>query len=301
MNKQWTRSCQNSEATLYVSSSKPRLAHFVNQILKKKVAAQQHEFKIIRHYESLLQASESHSVQSDQSNSTATSISLLRLSQNLRALIRCVAGKQSPDEPSSSDTRSSPTPEDDLLAYITDFDWATERETEISRLEQENEHLRQLLGIDDASALQNGLLTDEERERSGHSQSSSISSFPSPSLSGSSFSQLRPPSSSSFYHPSSGSSSIPGSPRPPPSGLLLRSATSSPPIPNLQQPPPLPVLRNSEYSQAMHGGNQGRRSAIFGQRGGRGGGGPFFTGPGGNGMNGGSIALAPLSLEADME
>lgn len=218
-------------------------------------------------------------MQAELAGSTNTSISLLRLSQNLRALIRSISGEQPPPSPENYEP---PTPEDALLSYITDFDWATERETEISRLEQENEHLRQMLGIDEASAERNGLLADEERERERF--------FPSSSSSLSSLSSSRSSNSGSFKSDSGlilgGSPPIPGSPRPPPSGLSMNNVPQPPPIPNLQQPPPLPMLRNPDYSQPMRGGSSaGRRSAIFGQRGG----GPFFGGGNAGGMA--SVAL----------
>lgn len=71
----------------------------------------------------------------------------------------------------------------------------------------------------------------------------------------------------------------------------MNNVPQPPPIPSLQQPPPLPMLRNADYSQPMRGGSSaGRRSAIFGQRGG----GPFFAAN--NGMNGGG--MASVALEA---
>lgn len=46
-------------------------------------------------------------------------------------------------------------------------DWALERECEISRLERENEELRRLLGIDEASVAASGVSLDLERVESG--------------------------------------------------------------------------------------------------------------------------------------
>jgi hypothetical protein len=46
-------------------------------------------------------------------------------------------------------------------------DWALERECEISRLERENEELRQLLGIDEANMTAQGVTLDLDRSESG--------------------------------------------------------------------------------------------------------------------------------------
>lgn len=46
-------------------------------------------------------------------------------------------------------------------------DWALERESEITRLEKENEELRGMLGIDPASLAEKGVTLDLDREESG--------------------------------------------------------------------------------------------------------------------------------------
>jgi hypothetical protein len=46
-------------------------------------------------------------------------------------------------------------------------DWATERESEISRLEKENEELRKMLGIDEANMNAHGLTVDPDRVETG--------------------------------------------------------------------------------------------------------------------------------------
>jgi len=47
------------------------------------------------------------------------------------------------------------------------LDWALERECEISRLERENEELRRLLGIDEASMVAQGVTLDLDKSESG--------------------------------------------------------------------------------------------------------------------------------------
>ena len=59
----------------------------------------------------------------------------------------------------------------DSLTQATDAegrqDWALERESEISRLERENEELRRLLGIDEANMAAQGVTLDLDRSESG--------------------------------------------------------------------------------------------------------------------------------------
>lgn len=115
-------------------------------------------------------------------------------------------------------------------------DWAMEREAEIARLEQENEELRRLLGIDRASAEEKGWLADEARELT--------------------FSRHIPLDSSRSSSPTQGAS------RPSPSGSPFVNLPGNG-GPQGQQRPQDPM-------SGMRLG-QVRRPAMFGQRG-RGGG-----------------------------
>ena len=213
-----------------------------------------------------------------------------------------------PEDP--RDTESDET----LLALIEEQDWIVDRETEIQRLEAENERLRKVLGIDEASAREHGLLADEERERDRYSSSGSASSFSTRSTSAStssSSSSFRSLSLSTSLSTSTtttsllsapgttpGASTIPRSPRPPPSGLML----GSPPALNLAPSPTLNLLRNPDNqfggpqqqqqqqqqgALGRGGGGGGSRGVggMFGQRFmGRGGAppAPWFSGGGGN-------------------
>ncbi|KAH8099705.1 hypothetical protein BXZ70DRAFT_1065230 [Cristinia sonorae] len=165
------------------------------------LAASQHEQTLVRHYEKLMQSRET-SPQSDPSNNTNIAISVHRLADLLRALTRSMAGDEAPEShqpqqlqpkplPSSSTyppnpygqsttTTSSPPPPpdsssdppnaiDDTIALLDSLlgdqeDWAHERETEIQRLERENDELRKRLGIDAGTAQRNGWLEDEARD-----------------------------------------------------------------------------------------------------------------------------------------
>ena len=292
-----------------------------------QVAAQQHESNIVRHYETLLDQ-ESQPTRSDFANPTSTEMPLFHLSHNLRALIRTMAGRAEPDfrgqegaseEEAKTDGNPSEDPQDtesdeSLLTLIEEHDWAVDRETEIQRLEAENERLRRILGIDEASAREHGVLADEERERDRYLSSGSSSSLSTRSSSTStsfSSSSFRPPSLSTSTSTTSllsappttqGVSMIPRSPRPPPSGLML----NNPPALNLVPPPTLNLLRNpdnqfggpqqQQQQQQQQGGlgrgggavGPSRVAGVFGQRlVGRGGAppAPWFSGGGGSTVN----------------
>ena len=262
MNKfrSYTVSCDRSSCCSSVST----------WVISLQVAAQQHESNIVRHYTALLAQDQPNG--SEFANPTATTMPLFHLSHNLRALIRTMAGREEPDSPrqegaseegAKADSNLSEDPEDTesdetLLALIEEHDWMVDRETEIQRLEAENEQLRKILGIDEASAREHGLLADEERERDrylSYGSSSSLSTrsaSTSTSFSSSSF-RTHIPSSSlsaststtsllSTSSTSPGSSIIPRSPRPPPSGLML----NNPPALNLAPSPTLNILRNPD-------------------------------------------------------
>lgn len=254
-----------------------RRSFVLTWVTSLQVAAQQHESNIVRHYVTLL-AQESQLARPEFANPTGTSMPLLHLSHNLRALIRTMAGRAELDSPrqegtSEEEAKPDGNPPEELqdtesnealLALIEEHDWVVDRETEIQRLEAENERLRKMLGIDEASAREHGLLVDEERERDrylsfGSSSSlstrsaSTSSSFSSPfrplSLSTSLSASTPTTSPPSTPSTSPGSYMIPRSPRPPPSGLML----NNPPALNLAPPPTLNLLRNPDN---QHGGPQ---------------------------------------------
>ncbi|KAI0756527.1 hypothetical protein C8Q80DRAFT_1333403 [Daedaleopsis nitida] len=150
-------------------------------------AAQQHELTMTRHYEHLIQSLDTSLVQNDFSNNASATLSLYRLAQNLRSLMRSLSGElpessehehehehehahapehgQGPDhDHDPALTFDVPTLDelDALLAHRED--WATEREHEIARLEHENAQLRRTLGVDRAAAEAHGWLEDEARE-----------------------------------------------------------------------------------------------------------------------------------------
>lgn len=136
------------------------------------MAAQQHELTLTRHYEGLILACDSQNQFNDLATETQTAISLQRLAQSLRALYRSLTGED-PD-PADEDTEDTEVDVQALIETVAENappnfreDWALERESEIARLEKENEELRKMLGIDPASLAEKGVTLDLDREESG--------------------------------------------------------------------------------------------------------------------------------------
>lgn len=130
-----------------------------------QLAAQQHELTLTKHYESLLLSRETAQMQADLTSNSAVATSLQRLSENLHALLHSMAGEDSSGA-QKGDKARTPEEEQELLEQLLDNreDWAMDREAEITRLEQENEELRKLLGIDLANVEAKGWLDEEARE-----------------------------------------------------------------------------------------------------------------------------------------
>jgi hypothetical protein len=204
-----------------------------------QAAAQQHELTLTRHYEQLLLARDSASMQSDLSSNVGINASLQQLSENLHGLLRSIAG----EDPSSAHGEANSLEleeSEQLLDRLLDNreDWAIERESEIARLEEENETLRKMLGIDHNTAEEKGWLEVEAREQ----LTSTRCILPS--------------------HPSRSSSPVQGGAGPSPSVSPFVS------LPSMPAPPGQPRTQDNMVSMRVA---QGRRTGIFGQRG-RGGG-----------------------------
>ncbi|KAG5652924.1 hypothetical protein H0H81_003067 [Sphagnurus paluster] len=169
----------------YETTMETIMAKFRNHAL----AAQQHELTLTRHYETLLHSRETQSMTSDLASSTEMSQALQRLTHHLRGLLRSLAGEQ-PD-PADPIYDGSTDPDFDSGGFVdiqelehllealdergtTGYlgtegrdDWALERECEIARLEQENEELRKMLGIDPETIAASGVTLDLERVGGG--------------------------------------------------------------------------------------------------------------------------------------
>lgn len=209
--------------------------------------------------------------------------SLNRLTQHLRGLLKTMAGEEA--EPfhnndsyddfalSEGQLQELNTLLETAIAKNENYpgleerqDWVVEREYEIARLEKENEDLRRMLGIDEASLSERGITVEADRLESGR-YSTFLSSAHRRNTTGSNEFY----SSRLGYWENSGSSGGSGS-----SGSGNGNGNGQPPTPALQRP--------MDLQPGMRFGPQARRTGIFGggqQRGGY---------PGGSGR-GVSLAL----------
>jgi hypothetical protein len=144
------------------------------------LAAQQHELTLTRHYEALLLARETKTMPADPTTATNISASFQRLSQHLRGLLRALSGEE-PDPLAGINDQNENNASIDLETFKsllqglehedtgTDDsvfglvqDWAHVRECEISRLEKENQELRRILDIDQKSVDEHGIVVDAD-------------------------------------------------------------------------------------------------------------------------------------------
>ncbi|KIY73450.1 hypothetical protein CYLTODRAFT_387109 [Cylindrobasidium torrendii FP15055 ss-10] len=168
-NKQLGQLLKEYENTLDTVMSK-----FRNHAL----AAQQHELTMARHYESLLMTRENQSLSADMSSSTHLARTIHNLAYNLRALLRSMAGEDPEYDEEAEPAQITAADLDTLINALDQSsytqsssdedegmgreDWSIEREYEISRLEQENEELRRMLGIDADTIAASGMDMDAE-------------------------------------------------------------------------------------------------------------------------------------------
>ncbi|KZT08612.1 uncharacterized protein LAESUDRAFT_723493 [Laetiporus sulphureus 93-53] len=238
---------ENRQLSLLLKEYEQTMETIMSKFRSHALAAQRHELTLTHHYESLILARETSLMNADLSDNTAVADSLARLSENLRALFRSLGGEpdnsQSTSEGTQHEDNGDAPHEDDFLEDLLGHDdWAIERESEISRLEKGNEELRKVLGIDRTSAEANGWLEDEAREMSTFTRRPST---------------FRPQREES---PGPGPETIAGA-RPtggtfepiPLTGLGGSVLLSNP-------------MQRSEFQPGMRG-MQGRRPAMFGQRG----------------------------------
>jgi hypothetical protein len=109
---------------------------------------------------------------SDLSTAANISIALQRLSRHLRGLLRSMGGEEPEhlDDTDMEEDGSGGFDPEEFRRLLEAFereadnepreDWALERESEISRLERENEELRVLLGIDQTTIADNGITVE---------------------------------------------------------------------------------------------------------------------------------------------
>ncbi|KAI0348132.1 hypothetical protein BDW22DRAFT_1320468 [Trametopsis cervina] len=235
---------ENRQLSMLLKEYEHTMETIMGKFRNHAAAAQQHELTLTRHYEQLLVSRDNASMQSSVSSNAAVAASLQRLSEGLRGLLHSLAGEDqstSSQEGGSSILEESTELLDRLLGNRED--WAIEREAEITRLEDENEALRKLLGIDKESAEEKGWLQDEARE-----------------LTSARYIPIHSPRSSS------------------PGQEASRQSPSVSPFVSLPGMGPQGQQRPPDIMQGMRV-TQGRRPAMFGQRG-RGGGPGVWEGGG---------------------
>jgi hypothetical protein len=229
----------------------------------QQLAAQRHELTLTRHYEAHLLSRESRVFNTNLMANPNAAQSLNRLTQHLRGLLKTMAGEEAEplhdNDPNYDDFASTEGQIQELFTLLEAAternegyeglegrqDWAVERECEITRLERENEDLRRMLGIDEASLAERGITVDVGRLESGR-----YSTFL-PGVNRRSTGSSDSYSSRLGYWENAGGGGGGG------------SGNGQPPTPALQRP--------MDLQPGMRIGPQARRTAIFGggqQRGG---------------------------------
>jgi hypothetical protein len=186
---------ENKQLSILLKDYEQTLETVMIKFRAHSLAAQQHEMKLNMHYEGLLASRDSNTPPSAEfAPNTGGAAALQRLSMHLQYLLRAMGEKHplgtsdekdqlgsdptnNADDPNADDSEPPQTafptsPVARLLEQESSFDgtlialndWAVERESEIARLEAENDQLRKLLGIDTASAKANGWLDAERAE-----------------------------------------------------------------------------------------------------------------------------------------
>ncbi|KAH9949360.1 hypothetical protein B0H21DRAFT_728598 [Amylocystis lapponica] len=260
---------ENRQLSLLLKEHEQTMETIMSKFRSHALAAQRHELNLTQHYENLIMARETSLLQADLSSNSAVDGSIHRLGVNMRALLRNLSGEEGdpsedPDahldaEAPEGDDESGQTPNDEELLdmLLGREDWALERESEIARLERENEALRKTLGIDRAAAEANGWLEDEARELAYRRPQFTTH------RSGSPGSGVGTPDGARYPGPGFDSMS-----------MQRGMGGGNGGVPQGNQ------MQQSEFLQPGMRGAQGRRPAMFGQRG-RGGVPPFWE-PGAN-------------------
>ncbi|EPQ60117.1 hypothetical protein GLOTRDRAFT_134866 [Gloeophyllum trabeum ATCC 11539] len=178
-----TLSHENKQLSMLLKEYEQTMETVMQKFRGHAQAAQMHELTLARHYETLLLSRDSHTLHADLTAGDAATHALHRLAASLRALMRSLHGEEpspshspSPESNTTSEhpTSSSPSPSSSSQSpssssqsqedAIPDYNWALERELEIARLQQENEALRQHLGIDERAAAAHNIRAEVDDE-----------------------------------------------------------------------------------------------------------------------------------------
>ncbi|KAF9056013.1 hypothetical protein BJ165DRAFT_1521967 [Panaeolus papilionaceus] len=174
---------ENKQLSLLLKDYENTMETIMSKFRNHALAAQQHELTLTRHYETLMTTRESNNVSSESLINPNMVKSLQRLSSHLRGLLKTMAGENpdsyenlDPDYDGSGfgaiDLQELSNLLESLSSKVPGYegegrvDWAHERECEISRLEKENDELRRMLGIDEATMAEEGVTIDIDRVES---------------------------------------------------------------------------------------------------------------------------------------
>ncbi|KAF9270821.1 hypothetical protein L218DRAFT_889658 [Marasmius fiardii PR-910] len=170
---------ENKQLSLLLKEYEGTLETIMSKFRNHTLAAQQHQLTLTRHYETLILARQTQDLSADFTSSVNFPKSLHRLLLNLRNLVFSISGQEIPTHNSPDEDANSPYVDPSELAYLlvtlenkltNDFDddtsdWEVEREFEISRLENENDQLRKMLGIDSETISSVGIDMEAELRR----------------------------------------------------------------------------------------------------------------------------------------
>lgn len=174
---------ENKQLSLLLKEYESTMETVMSKFRNHALAAQQHELTLTRHYETLFAARQS-SLSSEFGSSPNHNRALNRLTHHLRGLMRSLVGEETDaeyishseadyDEDAPIDTeelQSLLEALDSRVGYNSETgrgDWAFEREHEMERLQNENDQLRQLLGIDEHSIKESGVVMEFDRIEAG--------------------------------------------------------------------------------------------------------------------------------------
>ncbi|KAF8628270.1 hypothetical protein AX15_004038 [Amanita polypyramis BW_CC] len=171
---------ENKQLNMLLKEYETTVETVMSKFRNHALAAQRHELTLTRHYEVLIHARETHAQSFDITSSIQTAQSLHRITFLLRSLLKCLSGEDSsqsdslyPDSehyPHSLEASALPSvdlTELELLVEKIGDDWASQRETEIARLERENEELRKMLKVDPQTMADSGVPFDLEQSDTG--------------------------------------------------------------------------------------------------------------------------------------
>ncbi|KIK70469.1 hypothetical protein GYMLUDRAFT_118309, partial [Collybiopsis luxurians FD-317 M1] len=170
---------ENRQLSMLLKEYESTLETIMVKFRNHSLAAQRHESTLTRHYEALILARQTQDISSELASTANMTQSLQRISRYIRDLLLAMAGDLHLDPNTAEhdgyvdpaevlaliDTLAGPDKDSPYLDLQLGPDWASERESEIARLEKENEQLRKILGIDPETIAESGIDMEAEIQR----------------------------------------------------------------------------------------------------------------------------------------